>query len=167
MSDAPENDQLVWELTYTSRRLRQLVIALMAVTILIHTVWGTVLITWEESAATIGIEDQVAMVVLGFVWAFIFGTLLRIRVRVGPAGIEVRGPLRTRIWEWEYIVGFTFPTSSRWPRIELPGYEQVSIWAIQSADGETSVEVMRTLLDLARKYKPSAAEQASVADRLP
>lgn len=167
MIDARENDELDWELTYSSRKLRQLVIALMVVTIIIHTLWGTVIITWSESAATIGFEDQAAMVLLGFVWAFIFGLLLRIRVRAGEAGVEVRGPLRNRLWEWKYIVGFTFPASSRWPRLELPGYEQVALWGIQSADGEAAVDAMRSLRDIARKYKPSAAEPASVADRLP
>lgn len=153
-----------WEFDHRPRRMRTLVIALAVVIILIHAIWAIILVQ-GDTGVTVGVPDQLAFVVTGFIFAGVLLTLLRIRVRAGETGVEVTGPLRSRVWEWTDIVGLTFPRSSYWPRLELPAYEHVGLWAIQTIDGAYGVEAMAHLREVVRSYKPSAADPETVADR--
>lgn len=153
-----------WEFEYRPRRLRHLLIALAALIIVIHTVWAIILVR-GDTGVTLGVGDQIAFVVIGFILAGALLTLLRIRVRAGAPGVELRSPLFTRVWGWEDIVGVTFPRASRWPRLELPAYEHTGIWAIQTMDGQEAVEAMGRLRDVIRTHKPSAADPETVSDR--
>ena len=153
-----------WDFDHWPRRLRVTVIALAVVIVLVHVAWAFVLVR-GDTGVTVGVADQLAFVVVGLIFAGVLLTLLRIRVRAGEQGVEIRGPLRSRVWGWEDIVGLTFPRSSKWPRLELPGYEHVGIWAIQSVDGQDGVDAMSGLRETVRRYKPSAADPETVADR--
>lgn len=153
-----------WDFEHRPRRLRTIVIALAALIVVIHIVWAFVLVIGDTGVA-FGAADQFAFVAIGLIFAGALLTLLRIRVRVGAPGVELRGPLRSRVWDWSDIVGVTFPRSSRWPRLELPAYEHSGIWAIQTLDGQEAVEAMGLLREVIRGYKPSAADPDSVADR--
>lgn len=153
-----------WDFEHRPRRLRTLVIVLAVLIVLVHIVWAFVLVR-GDTGVTLGIADQLAFVVIGLIFAGVLLTLLRIRVRVGARGVEVRGPLRSRVWDWRDIVGITFPRSGKWPRLELPAYEHVGIWAIQTYDGSEGVEAMGRMRDTVRRYKPSAADPETVADR--
>ncbi|MFN3600632.1 MAG: PH domain-containing protein [Dietzia sp.] len=153
-----------WDFEYSPRRLRIAVTALAILIVLVHIVWAIVLVR-DDTGVTIGIADQLAFVVIGLIFAGVLCSLLRIRVRVGEQGAEVRGPLRTRLWDWQDIVGITFPRSSMWPRLELPAYEHVGIWAILTVDGQEAVRAMGTMRETVRRYKPSAADPETVADR--
>ncbi len=153
-----------WDFEHRPRRLRTVVLALAVLIVLVHVAWAIVLVR-GDTGVSIGIADQLAFVVTGFIFAGVLCTLLRIRVRVGAVGVEVRGPLRTRVWDWSDIVGLTFPRSGTWPRLELPGYEHVGIWAIQTVDGQQAVDAMGRLREVVRQYKPSAADPQTVADR--
>ena len=144
--------------------MRTTVLVLAAVIILVHVVWAIILV-WGDTGVTIGIADQLAFVVTGFIFAGGLLTLLRVRGRAGKPGVEVTGPIRTRLWPWEDVVGLTFPRSSYWPRLELPAYEHEGIWAIQTFDGADGVDAMAGLREVVRSYKPSAADPETVADR--
>lgn len=153
-----------WDFEHRPRRLRTTVIALAVLIVLVHIMWAIVLVR-EDTGVTIGIADQLAFVMIGIIFAGVLLTLLRIRVRVGAQGVEIRGPLRSRVWNWEDIVGITFPRSSKWPRLELPAYEHVGIWAVQTYDGQEGVDAMSRMRETVRRYKPSAADPETVADR--
>ncbi len=153
-----------WDFEHVPRRMRTTVIVLAVVIVLIHIVWAIILVQ-GDTGVTVGVPDQLAFVVTGFIFAGVLLTLLRIRVRAGAAGVEVTGPLRTRVWPWADVVGLTFPRSSYWPRLELPAYEHVGIWAIQTLDGADGVDAMARLREVVRSYKPSAADPETVADR--
>lgn len=153
-----------WDFVHVPRRMRTTVVVLAVLIVLVHIAWAVILV-WEDTGVTIGIADQLAFVVTGLIFAGVLLTVLRIRVRAGKRGIEVTGPLRTRLWPWEEVVGLTFPRSSYWPRLELPAYEHVGIWAIQTIDGAAGVDAMARLRGVVRSYKPSAADPETVADR--
>ncbi|MGN0100088.1 MAG: PH domain-containing protein [Dietzia sp.] len=153
-----------WEFEHTPRRMRITVIALAVLIVVVHVIWAVILVD-GDTGVTIGVPDQLAFVVTGLIFAGLLLTLLRIRVRAGSEGVELRGPLRTRGWGWEHIVGVTFPRSSYWPRLELPAYEHAGIWAIQTVDGREGVEAMSRLREVIRAHKPSAADPETVADR--
>lgn len=153
-----------WEFEHRPRVLRTVVLVLAVVVLLVHIAWAFLLVR-GDTGVTIGVADQVAFVLLGFILAGVLLLLLRIRVRAGAPGVEIRGPLRCRVWSWDDIVGITFPRSSRWPRLELPAYEHTGIWAIQTADGEDAVDALGRLREVVQGYKPSAADPESVSDR--
>lgn len=153
-----------WDFEHRPRRLRQAAIVLAALTVIVHVVWAIILVR-GDTGVTIGTADQLAFVVVGFIFAGVFLLPLRIRVRVGEAGVELSGPVRTRLWGWDDVVGVTFPRSSQWPRLELPAYEHMGILAIQATDGQLAVEAMGGMREAIRRHKPSAAEPETVADR--
>lgn len=153
-----------WDFVHEPRRMRVTLIALAVLIVIVHVIWAVILVQ-GDTGVTVGIPDQLAFVVTGFIFAGVLLTLLRIRVRVGEQGVELRGPMRTRVWGWEDIVGLTFPRSSYFPRLELPAYEHAGIWAIQTFDRTEGVEAMSRLREVVRTYKPSAADPETVADR--
>ncbi len=153
-----------WDFEYRPRRLRAAVIAVAVLIVIAHTVWALVLVR-GDTGVTIGVPDQLAFVVIGMIFAGVLLTLLRIRVRVGTDGVEIRGPLRMKMWGWEDVVGVTFPRSSMWPRLELPAYEHMGIWAIQTPDGHEAVDAMARMREAIRTHKSSAADPETVADR--
>ena len=153
-----------WDYVHVPGRMRAAVLVLAVLIVVIHVVWAVILVR-GDTGVTIGVADQLAFVVTGFIFAGVLLTLLRIRVRAGRQGVEVTGPIRTRLWPWEDVVGLTFPRSSYWPRLELPAYEHVGIWAIQTFDGSDGVDAMTRLREVVRSYKPSAADPETVADR--
>lgn len=153
-----------WDFVHRPRRMRQAVIAVAVLIVIIHSVWAVILV-WGDTGVMLGLPDQLAFVVTGLIFAGVLLTLLRIRVRAGKRGVELRGPIRARVWGWDDIVGMTFPVSSIVPRLELPAYEHAGIWAIQSFDGQYGVDAMSGLRDVVRNYKPSAADPETVADR--
>ena len=134
-----------WDYVHTPRRMRTTVLVLAAVIILVHVVWAIILVR-GDTGVTLGIADQLAFVVTGFIFA---GVLLR----AGKPGVEVTGPIRTRLWPWEDVVGLTFPRSSYWPRLELPAYEHVGIWAIQTFDGADGVDAMSGLREVVQAVR--------------
>ena len=162
MNSGPVNDG--WDFEHRPRRLRITVIALAVLIMLAHIVWAVILVR-GDTGVTFSVADQLAFVVIGIVLAGAVLTLLRVRVRAGAPGVEIRGPWRVRVWSWDHVVGLTFPRSSYWPRLELPAYEHIGIWAIQSVDGPDAAEAMRRLREVIREYKPSAADPETVADR--
>ena len=157
-------ENTTWDFDHRPRKMRKVVIALAVLTVIVHVIWAVILVK-GDTGVTIGAADQFAFVVIGFIVAGVLLTLLRIRVRAGSAGVEITGPMRSRVWPWEDVVGLTFPRSSFWPRLELPAYEHVGIWAIQTFDGADGVEAMARLRDVVREHKPSAADPETVADR--
>ena len=153
-----------WDFEHRPRRMRHAVIALAVLILIIHSVWAVILVR-GDTGVMLGAPDQLAFVVIGLILAGVLLTLLRIRVRAGERGVELRGPRRVKVWGWEDIVGMTFPVSSIFPRLELPAYEHAGIWAIQSFDRQEGVEAMSRLREVVRHYKPSAADPETVADR--
>lgn len=161
---ADTRDARVWDFEHRPRRLRTVVLVLAVVVLLLHVAWAIVLVRGDTGVA-LGGGDQAAFVVIGMIFVGVILTLLRIRVRAGAPGVEIRGPFRTRLWDWDDVVGITFPRSSRWPRLELPAYEYAGIWAIQTSDGQQAVDAMGRMREVVEGYKPSAADPETVADR--
>ena len=153
-----------WDLDYAPRRMRIVAVVLAVVILAVHIVWAVTLRN-SDTGVSLGGGDQAAFVIIGMIFAGVTLSALRVRVRAGSRGVEVSGPLRSRVWEWEQVVGFTFPRGGQFPRLELPAYEYVSIWAIQAVDGVAAADAMDRLREVAGRYKPSAADPDSVIDR--
>lgn len=118
-----------------------------------HIVVG-LLLKIKSSGVIFHTSDQVAMAILGLVIAGAVLLFARPRLRVGPAGLLVRNLLGYRLIHWSDVVGVSFPSGSRWARIDLPDDEYVPLMAIQAADKGRAVDAMDTVRSLLARYRP-------------
>jgi Bacterial PH domain len=102
------------------------------------------------------LSDQIAMAMVGVLLAGAVLLLTRPRVRARAEWIEVRNLLGTTRYDWDHVLGLTFPDGAAWARLELPADEYVSIMAVQAADGPRAVTVMRALRALYKESKATA-----------
>ncbi|MXO40548.1 hypothetical protein C3469_18310 [Mycobacterium kansasii] len=98
--------------------------------------------------------DQVAMGALGLIFAGAVLLLTRPRLRVGAAGLSVRNILGYKLIHWNDVVAVSFPSGSRWARIDLPDDEYIPVMAIQAVDKERAVAAMDTVRTLLARYRP-------------
>lgn len=101
--------------------------------------------------------DQLAMVVLGLLFAAGALVFIRPRVRADADGVEVRNLITTRHFPWGVIRAVSFPDGAPWARLELPADEYVAVMAIQSVDGARAVEAIRALRALLAEHTARVA----------
>ena len=80
--------------------------------------------------------------------------LTRPRVRANEDGVQVRNIIGTRYYPWVVIYGLSFPKGSRMARLELPEFEYVPLWAIQSGDKERALKAVEDFRALEAQYMP-------------
>jgi hypothetical protein len=94
-------------------------------------------------------KDQVSTGVIGVVLAGLILVFTRPRMRADADGVHIRnhwGPYKTI--PWDVIVAVEFPKGRRFARLVLPADETIALFAVQRADRERSVAVMRDLREL-------------------
>jgi hypothetical protein len=94
-------------------------------------------------------KDQLSTGVVGAVLAGLILVFTRPRLRADASGVHIRnhwGPYKTI--PWDVIVGVEFPKKRRFARLVLPADETIALYAVQRADRERSVAVMRDLREL-------------------
>lgn len=109
------------------------------VTVVLFTVIAVVLRN-SDTGVHFRFADQVAMVVLGLLFAGGLLLLARPRVRADAAGIEVRNVVGTRYLPWELVRRISFPEGASWARLDLPDDEYLSVLAVQAVDGQRAVD---------------------------
>lgn len=115
---------------------------------------GGLLLKVGSSGVVFRTADQVAMAALGLILAGAVLLLTRPRLRVGPAGLSVRNLLGYKLIPWADVVGVSFPSGSRWARVDLPDDEYIPVMAIQAVDKERAVAAMDTVRSLLVRYRP-------------
>lgn len=109
----------------------------------------------RSSGAYMRVADQIAWGGLAVLIALAILLLLtRPRVRVGPAGIQVRNVVEERLIPWSNVVDVSFPEGKRWARVDLEAYEYVPLVAVQAVDRERAVSAMDTMRELMTRYRP-------------
>lgn len=143
-----------WEFEARSVFLKRLSIVFIVIVMVIHIFVGAVLdIEW--TGATITTLDKLAFPGVGLVISVLLWiTMNRPRVRANEDGVEVRNIIGTRFYSWVVIYGLSFPEGSRMARLELPEFEYVPLWAMQSADGPSTVKAVSAFRELEAKYMP-------------
>ena len=142
-----------WDAEFRPRLVPRLALAFAAI-------FGTVgivvaVLNNRSSGANWRGLDQIAIGGLALVLAGAVAVIMtRPRLRVGPAGLEVRNVLEPRLIPWPQVVDFSFPAGKRWARVELEAYEYVPVLAVQSADRDRAVEAMDTVRTLMARYQP-------------
>ncbi|WPF65143.1 MULTISPECIES: PH domain-containing protein [unclassified Corynebacterium] len=143
-----------WELVITSPRMRLLAWVAVAVIMAVHIFMSAVVGVGDTGAALTTI-DRFAFFGVGVVISIaVFIGLTRPRVRVNEDGVEVRNFIGTRFYHWSVIYGLAFPRGSRMARLELPDFEYVPMWAMQSADRASIVKDVADFRALESQYMP-------------
>ncbi|WP_295628706.1 PH domain-containing protein [uncultured Corynebacterium sp.] len=142
-----------WELVVTSRTMKIWAWSSVAVVMAVHVFMGIV-VDVGDTGAQVTPVDVLAFPVLGLIISAACLLMLRPRVRVGAAGVEVRNFLGAHFYPWDVVHGLSFPSDARWARLELPEFEFVPMWALQSRDGAAVVEAVRRFRELEDRYMP-------------
>jgi len=108
-----------------------------------------------SAGATFDTKDQVGAGVLGLLIAAGLHLLARPRLRADEHGIRFRGYAGNwREVPWDAVVAVEFPRSARFARLVFPGDELFALYAVQRADREEAVRVMRGLRELFARTHP-------------
>lgn len=143
-----------WELEITSPVLKRVALLLVVLIMAVHIFMGIV-VDVEFTGAAVSTIDKFAFPGIGLILsAATWIGLSRPRVRVNEDGVEVRNIIGTRFYPWLVVYGLAFPQGSRMARLELPEFEYVPLWAIQSADKERAVAAVKDFRALEARYMP-------------
>ena len=143
-----------WELELTSKFLRKVAVGWIVVVMAVH-----VFMSWAVDAEFTGVSitdlDKFAFIGVGLIISVLsWIALTRPRVRANEDGVQVRNIIGTRYYPWAVIYGLSFPKGSRMARLELPEFEYVPLWAIQSGDKEDALKAVDDFRALEAKYMP-------------
>ena len=143
-----------WEYEATSPYLRKVAIVWIILVMAAHLFMGFT-VGLSFTGATVTTIDKFAFPGVGVVISILsWLALTRPRLRANSDGVEIRNILGTRFYPWQVIYGLSFPEGSRMARIELPDFEYVPVWALQSGDKQNVITKVRSFRDLEARYMP-------------
>jgi Bacterial PH domain len=90
-------------------------------------------------------EDQIAMIILGFLAAIAVLWFTRPRVIADASGLRVRNLLGWIEVPWEIVTAVRFDRGSPWVAIDLRDDDVISVMAVQATDKEYAVSAVRGL----------------------
>lgn len=143
-----------WEYGATSPYLRKVAIIWIILVMAAHLFMGFT-VGLSFTGATVTTIDKFAFPGVGVIISILsWLALTRPRLRANSDGVEIRNIVGTRFYPWQVIYGLSFPEGSRMARIELPDFEYVPVWALQSGDKQDIVTKVRSFRDLEARYMP-------------
>lgn len=143
-----------WELEIKSNFLRNVAVVWIIVVMAVHIFMAWAVDVEFTGVAVTGI-DKFAFIGVGLIIsALSWIALTRPRVKVNEDGVQVANIIGTRFYPWILIYGLAFPRGARMARLELPDFEYVTLWAIQSGDKERAIAAVDAFRRLEAKYMP-------------
>lgn len=143
-----------WELTVTSPYLRRMAMIAVCIIMPIHIFMGLT-VDIEFTGAAVTEIDKFAFPGVGVVISVLVWLMFtRPRLNANSDGVEIRNIVGTRFYPWAVIYGLSFPEGSRMARLELPEFEYVPVWAMQSGDKEQVIKSVRDFRELEARYMP-------------
>ncbi|SFD58902.1 PH domain-containing protein [Klenkia taihuensis] len=139
--------------TATPRRQRIMCGLMAAVIFTVMLVVSILLKTHTTGVIAFRTSDQVATTGLGIAMAAATVYLSRARVDADASGVRVRNIVGTHTLPWSAVRAVRFDENSPWASLLLVDDDELSVLAVQAADGERAVravEGMRTLLAASR-----------------
>lgn len=133
-------------------RLRRICLALAFVVLAVFGVIA-VLLPRGETAAVVGPADQLSFFGIGLLIAAGVLVFTRFRVRADATGIWVRNALGERYFPWEVVVGIDLPAGGTWAQLELHDDKLVGLLALQTSDGDLTVDVVIALRRLLKESR--------------
>jgi hypothetical protein len=139
-----------------SARIATVVAALVAVAFVII----AVLLPHTTDGVNFTAADQFGIGGTGLLVAVGILALTRPRLRADASGLDVRAFFgSSRHVDWDLVTAVDFPPKARFGRLVLPGDELIVLYAVQRADAERSVSVMRELRALHKLYPAGEAPE--------
>ena len=132
------------------RRLTLVCRGVAALVVVVFAVLALLLPRGSADGQVFGPSDQVGFFGIGVLLATGVLCLTRSRVRADASGIWVRNVLGDRYFPWQVVVGVHLPDGASWAQLELQDDETVAVLALQSNDGERTVESVLALRRLLR-----------------
>ena len=127
------------------RRLTRVCWGLAAVIALVFAVLGQALRGGPEGAAQFQLADQIAMTMLGLVVGGSALLLTRPRVVADANGIRVRNVLGFTYLPWEVVEAVRLDDGASWASLDLHDDDTVALLALQTNDGEQTVDAVLSL----------------------
>ena len=119
---------------------------LVAVLVVLAFVIIAVLLPHTTDGVNFTAADQFGIGGTGLLVAIGICSLTRPRLRADAGGLDVRAFFGSyRHVDWDLVTAVEFPPKARFGRLVLPGDELIVLYAVQRADAERSVLVMREL----------------------
>lgn len=143
-----------WEIEIVSYFLSRVAVGAVILIMAAHIFAGAT-VDLEFTGAAITTVDKLAFPAIGLILSvLVWWALTRPRVRANADGVEVRNIIGTRFYPWVVVYGLSFPRGSRMARLELPEFEYVPLWAIQSGDKERAIESVKAFRRIEARYMP-------------
>ncbi|ADG99082.1 Protein of unknown function DUF2581 [Segniliparus rotundus DSM 44985] len=137
------------------RKMRLLAWVAAVALLVVHVAVG-VLLRISETGVYFRISDQVALVVLGLIFAGLALLFIRPRVRVLDAGLGVRNLFAETLVPWDHVLAISFPETSSWARVDVPDDEYVPMMALSAMDGQRALDSIRSLRAAVDEHAGSA-----------
>lgn len=112
-----------------------------------------------EGPAQFQLADQVAFFGLGVLIALAALSFTRARVEADADGIRVRNVIGEKLLPWQVIRAVRLDDGAPWATLDLHDDDVVSLLALQSGDGDSTVQAvldLRALLAASRRPPPPA-----------
>jgi hypothetical protein len=129
-------------------RPRRLTRVCWAATVLVLLAFGVLALLLPRGGEDVGVADQVSFFVFGVLLAVALVAFTRFRVRADGSGIWVRNVLGERYFPWGVVVGVHLPEGASWAQLELHDDETVALLALQSNDGDATIDHVLALRKL-------------------
>jgi hypothetical protein len=148
-------------------RLRRLC-TLLAGLIVVVFVFIAILLRGADTGADFGLADQVSVFGIGVAVAAGILVLARPTLEADERELRIRNVIGRHVLPWTAVRAVLFRDNRPWAAIELHDDEEIALMAVQAADGERTLAVVRTLRELHRRSQQPADPEAAdseVAER--
>jgi hypothetical protein len=133
-------------------RLRRVAFGTSAVVVVLFVAIAALLRRTSSEGVEFGPGDQIAMVLLGVLVAAGILVLARPSVVADLQGVRVQNIFTTKDVPWEVVRAVSFPDGTPWAMLDLADDDQVALLAVQAADGQRAVAVVRGLRALHARH---------------
>lgn len=126
-------------------RPRQLTRVVVVVDVVLLAVFAGLAVTLGSSVGTARLSDKLALFGLGVVVAGVVLLLARPRVQADRDGVTVRTIAGEQRLAWSVVRAVVVKDGTPWATLDLHDDEQVSLLAVQTADGPQATAAIRAL----------------------
>jgi uncharacterized membrane protein len=133
-------------------RLRRLCTVLAAVVVVVFAVIA-LLLRRADTGAAFGTADQVSIFGLGLAVAAAVLVLGRPTLEADERELRIRNVIGRHVVPWSAVRAVRFRDNTPWATLDLHDEEQVALMAVQAADGERTIQVVRALRELLERSR--------------
>ena len=141
----------------TPRRLTRVCRLTAALVVAVFGVLAVLLPRGSGGGQQFGLADQLSFFAIGVLLAVGLLAFTRFRVRADERGVWVRNVLGERFFPWAVVARVDLPESASWAQLELHDDDTVALLALQTGDGDPTVDAVLALRRLLQTARDSPA----------